>query len=227
VTDGRYERKFLAESRNADAVSAVVRRHPALFREVFPPRVVNNIYLDTPGRRDYLDHVNGAGIRQKSRVRWYGDPAPEAAFAAALEVKSRRGALSGKATYPLASLQMSGHGCIHMLASTLERSTLPGAVRLALQCTEPALVNRYHRQYFLSADTLVRVTVDSALEWFAISPASGLLVRVGYGQRDHVVVEVKYGPEDTDSAAAVTNTLPWRLTRFSKYVRGIDASRKS
>jgi hypothetical protein len=217
----RYERKFLATTGDASAVAALVRRHPAVFREVFPERIVNNVYLDTPSRRDYHDHVNGAGVRQKSRVRWYGDLAPSGAIA--LEVKSRHGALSGKQTYALGRFDVDGQPWSHAVSATLDRSLLPDALRLALRLTEPALVNRYRRRYFLSADGCVRLTVDSSLEWHAVGRHT--LTRVLPGQPSPVIVELKYGPDDADAAEAVASRLPWRLTRFSKYVRGIEAIR--
>jgi hypothetical protein len=42
----RYEKKFIAEGFTLPEVLARVKRHPAAFREVYPPRIVNNIYLD-------------------------------------------------------------------------------------------------------------------------------------------------------------------------------------
>ena len=221
MTNGRYERKFLADSRDAAAVAGVVHRHPAVFREVFPERVVNNVYLDTASRRDYHDHVSGVSVRKKYRVRWYGEMAPHGA--AALEVKSRHGSLTGKDTYALDRFELDGYSWSRAVAAAFDRSTLPGALRLGLHLTEPALVNRYRRRYFLSADSRVRLTIDASLEWFAIGRHS--LTRVGHGQSPSVIVELKYGPDDADTAAGVTSLLPWRLSRFSKYVRGIDAIR--
>lgn len=217
--NARYERKCLATGRDAAEVAALVRHHPAVFREVFPERVVNNVYLDTPSRRDYHDHVNGAGVRRKTRVRWYGALAPSGA--AALEIKSRRGALGGKEIYPLDGFEVDGRPWSRAVSATLERSALPGPLRLAMRLTEPALVNRYRRRYFLSADARFRLTIDASLEWYAIGHHS--LRPLLPGQLAPVVVELKYGPDDADAAEAVTSRLPWRLSRFSKYVHGIEA----
>ncbi len=221
MTNARYERKFLAPGRDAPAVAALVRQHPAVFREVFPERVVNNVYLDTPSRRDYHDHVNGAGTRRKTRVRWYGDLT--ASGAASLEVKSRQGMLSGKDSYPLDGFAVSGRAWSHAVSAAFDRSALPERLRLEMHLTEPALVNRYRRRYFLSADSCVRLTIDTSLEWYAVGRRS--LTRLLPGQPAPVVVELKYGPGAADAAEVVASRLPWRLARFSKYVHGIEAIR--
>ena len=69
----RYERKFLVERLDASWVRALVRRHPSMFCETYPPRYVNNLYLDTLGMRHYVDNLNGTPERRKVRIRWYGD----------------------------------------------------------------------------------------------------------------------------------------------------------
>ncbi|HWQ92706.1 MAG TPA: VTC domain-containing protein, partial [Clostridia bacterium] len=106
----RYERKFVAEGFTAAEALARVRRHPWAFREVYPPRIVNNIYLDSPSRRNYHDHVNGTANRTKTRVRWYG-PQFENAPRPTLERKLKRGMVSGKTGHALPHLAING-GCL-------------------------------------------------------------------------------------------------------------------
>ncbi len=46
----RYEKKFIARGFTLAEVLARIRLHPSAFREAYPPRIVNNIYLDSPSR---------------------------------------------------------------------------------------------------------------------------------------------------------------------------------
>ncbi|HWH71058.1 MAG TPA: VTC domain-containing protein, partial [Candidatus Sulfotelmatobacter sp.] len=120
----RYERKFVAEGFTPAEVLARVRRHPGAFREVYPPRVVNNVYLDSPSRRDYYDHINGAANRTKTRVRWYG-PQFESAERPTLERKLKRGLVSGKAGHALPKLS-TNEGCFRsLLTRNFETADLP------------------------------------------------------------------------------------------------------
>ena len=69
----RYERKFLVDQLDVHQVLALVKLHPAMFYQPYPPRYVNNLYLDTEGLDNYQDNVSGVGDRRKVRLRWYGD----------------------------------------------------------------------------------------------------------------------------------------------------------
>src|SRR5947207_15559446 len=91
----RYERKFIAEGFALSEALALVRRHRAAFREVYPCRTINNIYLDSPSRSAYYDHINGISLRLKHRVRWYGELGSDISTPA-LERKFKRGSISGK-----------------------------------------------------------------------------------------------------------------------------------
>ena len=217
----RYERKFVAEGFSPAVVLARVRRHPCAFREVYPPRVVNNIYLDSSSRRDYHDHINGVANRTKTRVRWYG-PQFESAERPTLERKLKRGAVSGKAGHALPELSING-GCFRsLLTRNFEAADLPPVLRLALQHMEPTLSNRYRRHYFLSRDGMFRLTVDSELQ-FAGVQADGRPTAFSGAASGVVIIELKFEPELAERACLVTNTLPFRLNRFSKYVAGIQA----
>lgn len=216
----RYEKKFIAEGRTLAEVLARVRLHPSAFREVYPPRTVNNLYLDSPARRDYHDHVNGTANRSKTRVRWYGEQF-EAAERPCLERKLKRGMVSGKEAYPLPALSMSRDSAPSMLNTAFDTATIPAVLRSSLRNVEPALFNRYQRHYFLSRDGKFRLTVDSHLQFAGAhhnhGPAFASSLPLAM-----LILELKFGPGAAESADAITNALPFRLARFSKYVAGIE-----
>ncbi len=59
------ERKFIPRGYTLAEVLAIIRRHPALFRETYSTRAINNVYFDTHGMDDYQDHVNGAAHQSR------------------------------------------------------------------------------------------------------------------------------------------------------------------
>ena|SRR5436190_492774 len=105
----RYERKFVVDGLSLAEVVAGLHRHSLSFREVYPYRTVNNIYFDSPARRDYHDHINGMASRIKTRVRWYGQDTNVVEHPR-LERKLKRGLTSGKEAYALASFHLN-EGC--------------------------------------------------------------------------------------------------------------------
>jgi hypothetical protein len=216
----RYERKFVVQGLSLVEVLAVVRRHPAGFHETYPVRSVNNIYLDSPELRDYHDHVNGIPHRAKTRIRWYG--AWSGCIATpTLEHKLKRGQLSGKVSNHLPAFSMNGHVSRPDLEAAFDGANLPELTRMALRHVQPSLLNRYRRHYFQSADGRFRLTVDSDLQFAPARQIQGTSVAFGVPAAS-IVVEVKYGLDEAEYAAPVTNSLPFRLARCSKYVLGVN-----
>ena len=91
----RYERKFLVEELMLPQVATLIKGHPRMFYAPYPPRYVNNLYLDTPDMVNYFDNVDGAMQRRKVRVRWYGEPFGEI-NRPMLEVKVKEGLVGTK-----------------------------------------------------------------------------------------------------------------------------------
>src|ERR1035437_4875471 len=104
----RYQRKFIADRLALAEVLALVRRHPAAFRETYPARSLNTLYLDSPDLRDYRDHVNGIAHRAKTRIRWYGAWSGRI-DTPTLERKLKHGQVSGKLSHRLPPLSMNEH----------------------------------------------------------------------------------------------------------------------
>jgi hypothetical protein len=189
---------------------------------MYPDRIVNNVYLDTPSLQDYVAHVSGARRRSKTRIRWYGglDIPVERPI---LERKMKWAGVGGKQGHPLAPFQAGPAWTTRSLLEALEGARLPDALRLFLRHVEPVVFNRYRRHYFQSADGRFRLTVDSDLQLHAVprtGRALGPALRLG-----ETIVEVKYAPRHADRAPEITSRLPFRLGRYSKYVAAIELLR--
>ena len=219
-SDLRYERKFLPAGFSITEVLALVRQHPALFREAYPERPVNNLYFDTPGLRHYFDHVNGSACREKVRLRWYGEfhghvERPR------LEFKHRQGLLGGKTTHGLPAFSVNGGFNRDALAALWARADLSEATRLQLRGVQPVLANRYRRRYFVSADGHFRLTLDWALETYD-ARAAAHAPRAVRQDEPRLILELKYDAAHAAEADRVANSFPFRLTRCSKYVLGLE-----
>lgn len=218
VPQARYERKFLPCAYSLAEVLGLIRWHPALFREAYPPRAVNNLYFDTPGLHHYHSHVAGAAERLKVRLRWYGPDATRAEHPV-LEFKSKHGAVGRKASHALPALELDG-GFPEGLAGVLRRQ-VGEAARPSLECLQPVLANRYQRRYFLSAGGACRLTVDTALEFAA--PRLGFRLRPALPeQAPALILELKYDVSRAAEAEEMAARFPFRLTRCSKYVLGVQ-----
>ncbi|MCP5520842.1 MAG: polyphosphate polymerase domain-containing protein [Verrucomicrobiales bacterium] len=221
----RYERKLLPGDRPLPEVLGIIRRHPAGFREVYPARWVNNLYLDSPALGDYHDHVTGLPERSKCRIRWYGS-LHGSVEAPRFEWKFKQGAVSGKRAHPLPPLELNGGIDDSMLRRMINGAAAKNPLQDRLDARQPSLVNRYRRHYFESADGAIRLTVDSDLGFFSPDrTADSAMIPAPRDSR--VVIELKYHPEAAGRAAKIASEFPWRLARCSKYVLGIEATHRT
>ncbi len=119
----------------------------------------------------------------------------------------------------LPPLSMNGHVSGPDLEAAFDSANLEELARSALHHLQPSLLNRHQRHYFQSADGRFRLTVDSGLQFAAARQAQGIFCP----SAAPVVVELKYGLAEAEYASPVTNALPFRLARCSKYVLGITS----
>jgi len=217
----RYERKFLVEDLMPFQVAALIKQHPRLFYTAYPPRYVDNLYLDTPDMVNYFDNVAGATQRCKVRVRWYGDPFGEIA-SPMLEVKRKDGVVGTKHTYSLAAFQMDAGFCDHIFQRALMESDLLPDARLALRGLRVVLFNRYYRHYYATRDGSFRITLDTHMEFYKVNGRFGNQFAHHQVNARDVVVELKYEVELEPQANRVAGFFPFRVTRNSKYVQGIE-----
>jgi hypothetical protein len=216
----RYERKFLVPVQSWAGIESSIKRNPGFFSDVFQPRMVNNIYLDSAGLACYFMNLDGSPHRTKIRIRWYGDLLGTLARPV-LEFKIKNGLVGTKKSFPLKPFLLDANFNAEDLRMVLRKSDLPDAIRQQMDGLEPTLLNRYQRKYYRSADGGYRLTLDANLEFFRIrSCYNSFLCRAV--NRDYRVLELKYDRSDWEGAERIANAFPFRVTRISKYVHGLD-----
>lgn len=216
----RYERKFHVSVATPQEAELAVAHHPAMFREIYHQRFVNNIYLDSPGLGSYIDNVDGVAARAKVRIRWYGELFG-AIDAPILEFKIKEGCLGMKESFALQPFVLDSNFDVQTLQDVVDSSGLPEPIAEALKALSPVLLNRYSRKYFLSANGNYRVTVDTDLTSYRIGRYNNSFLHRAT-DRHHVIVELKYDKEMDDDVDRISSLFPFRVTKSSKYVSGVD-----
>jgi hypothetical protein len=216
----RYERKFSMVGMEQSRVRSLILHHPAMFYEPYPPRYVNNIYFDTPGMDHYDDNISGSANRGKVRLRWYHDLCG-VVDDAVLEFKNKRGWVGWKENYRFPSFSFDTELTQRKLINLIEGSDLPAPIIERMHMYQFALVNRYYREYYATRDERFRVTLDRDLKYYRVRRLSNSLSACAV---DHhiVVVELKYDVKHELEAQRIASMFPFRITRSSKYVRGIE-----
>ena len=216
----RYERKFTISELSRHEIREMIRLHPALFLQIYPPRFVNNVYLDSVVLKNYFDTVDGVAERVKIRIRWYGGlfgliEKP------VLEFKIKKGLVGTKKSYPMDPFSLDGDFSSETVACAFQNSDIPEVRKLQLTMLKPTLLNRYHRRYYRSADGNYRVTLDSDMEFYSVGTDSNSHLRK-YADFSNTVLELKYDRDKDQAAQDIVNLFSFRMTRNSKYLNGIE-----
>lgn len=198
----RYERKFLLNPYQGMAVKHLVKMNPAGFTQAYIPRTINNIYYDTSDLSHFRENIAGVSPRKKVRVRWYG--AFGSIIKPTLEIKSKDGEVVTKYSKILN-------------ISNLER--IPELLVKTGNKYLPVLKNSYFRQYYISADRKIRLTIDTKVTFDDVSTK---LSTSPQRPLPPTIIELKYALPDEKRAVEVASYFPYRLTKSSKYEQGVS-----
>ncbi len=216
----RYEKKFIISGMQAADVITILKHHPAMFRELYPMRYVNNIYLDSPLLGDYYSNVNGYRLRQKIRVRWYHDLFRHISDAV-LEFKKKEGEVGTKEQYPFPAFMFDEGLTEPAFRQLIDTSALPPMAKIRLADAEFAICNRYQRWYYATPDQHFRATVDARMSFYHLGKLSNRFMHAHH-EHHHLVLELKYMVANDTDAQRIICHLPFRISRSSKYVSGIE-----
>ncbi|MFC1682222.1 VTC domain-containing protein [Nanoarchaeota archaeon] len=220
IEENRYERKFLVSNSSQQEVERIIKYNPAFFSEIFYKRRVNNLYLDSEEKHNYFDNVDGNVQRLKIRIRWYGN-----LFGfienPILELKIKNGEVGRKIAFPLKSFSLNEDFSKESLWKIFDKSSLPSDIKEILRACIPSLLNSYQRKYFISYNKKYRITLDDDLIFFEIK-SQGNFFNYKREEKDIVILELKYNLDNDLNAQNITQYFPFRLTKSSKYVSGVD-----
>ena len=218
LENARLERKFTFAHGDFVDCDAFIKSLPLGFKKLYPPRQVNNIYFDTHSLDCLTDTIDGEAHRFKLRARWYGSFLGGAS--AQLEVKSKINLMGYKSVYELGQIQIDPNNLYSKSVACFCNRKVPPDVSSKYVNFKTTLANSYHRAYYLSACKSLRLTIDKdikalPLRYRSFSPR---LTRI---KQNPTIVEVKFKPDAFDTFRVLTNLLPLRFVRFSKYEIGM------
>lgn len=214
----RYERKFVIPDLRPLEIEQLIKQHPLCFKEVFYPRWINNIYLESLEKKSFHQNVRGDQKREKTRIRWYGDFFQK--FKGNIEIKTKNGMVGDKIVLPLNEIDFEHGYCVNALMNSIRESGLDYKNSLYFLNESPIIANRYRRKYFLSHNKKVRLTLDSNLLSGPITKFSNKnIFKSKYIEN---IVELKYKKEDSHHLHNFTVFFPFLVTKNSKYVNAVE-----
>ena len=130
--------------------------------------------------------------------------------------------LGSKKNYKLDKLIISPKFSISDIRVIIKASkNIPDIIKFELLRLDMCLLNSYKRKYFISFDKKFRITIDSDMVFYNMHNYVNTFL---FKQKldDRIVLELKYDQQHDESAMNITNGFPFRVTKSSKYVTGIE-----
>ena len=190
--------------------------------KVYPDRQINNIYFDDLYYTALRDNIVGLSKREKYRIRWHGETFSEI-DEPVLEIKRKNGLMGTKDNYKINPITVEkNHFSPRRILDSVLHSEVPEIIKCQTTQQRATLLNSYNREYFALPDHSVRITFDRGLSFYPITSEYGQILNC-YVQRD-CIMEVKYSEHFRIEAESFMNSLPFRMTRNSKYVQGLAYS---
>jgi hypothetical protein len=242
----RVEQKFFILPQKESAAFALLRRTCRAEQE-YPVGQVNSLYFDTPDLDQHQRSDSGESVKDKVRIRWYGEEHdPHRSDRAArdgdanacgmspsgvgedlvrvwLELKSRRGFASTKQrlclNVPARALTFAALPQGIVPPVTLAR-TMAGFGFFTYGPLRPVIAISYWRYRFVEPETGFRISIDSRIRSSVIMPG------IGRGERalelPGAVVEVKGSRFEVPRALRPIAELGSSWTRYSKYSSSLE-----
>lgn len=207
----RYERKYRIEGISLNIILQTIRLNNASLSKIHPDRQINNIYFDTPDLTTYRENVMGIADRNKYRVRWYGWD-PLVITKPKFEIKHRRNNVGTKTIHKVTPFSFDDLTIINQQVNNLSGTTA---------LLKPVLQNSYKRAYFGTRDQKFRVTIDWDLS-YASMLTNRQFRKHQYYEKNVFILEIKYEQDLEQEADRVLQSIPFRSTKNSKYVNGIE-----
>ena len=218
ISDYRYERKYFITELSKYEVESIVKHHTAIFSEIYHTRIVNNIYFDSFNLINYLENIEGATDRIKIRIRWYGElfgyiEKP------VLEIKIKKELLNKKISIPIKPFVLKKDTKISDILNP--SNDLQDSLAVDFNSIEPSLLNQYSRTYYQSCNGYFRITIDTDQSFYQVNKQNNFFLN-RTTDKNTVILELKYAQEHESIANHITTKFPFRISKSSKYINGVD-----
>ena len=218
ISDFRYERKFFITELSKYEVECIVKIHPAIFSEIYHKRFVNNIYFDSFNLINYRENIEGETDRIKIRIRWYGElfgyiKEP------VLEIKVKKEFLNKKISIPIKPFILKKDTKISDILNSF--NDLQDSLVIDFNSLKPSLLNQYSRKYYQSCHGHYRITIDTDQSFYQVNKQNNFFLN-RTTDKNTVILELKYAKEYDSEASYITTKFPFRISKSSKYVSGVE-----
>jgi len=219
----RSEIKFVCYQHNYFLLKNWIKLHKFNFFKEYEDRNVNNIYFDSFNYKAFNDNLTGLPSRLKVRYRWYGELFSEnSTNEGSLEFKFRKNIYGYKKVFKIKDLTLNLNTKWSDIKNKILNALTPEYKILYNRNSEKILINQYKREYFISKNKKLRITLDKNIKIFdqRFTFDKPNFKFKNYTQ-DYSVMEFKFNKEDKILLNDLDISVPIKASRNSKYINGV------
>ena len=188
-------------------------------KQLYSPRAVNSIYYDTYFHKNFHEAVDGIMLRNKVRIRWYGEIF-NVEIQPQIENKSRINQHNDKITKKLSKFKTKSFFDLLSFKKYIhEEKNSKDEINFYLNNLYPSLFVSYHRKYFVFDN--IRITLDTNLKFINLAKINIFSKSNFLCINKKQIIELKYSDKFHSQAAKITRIFNNRLNKFSKYQIGL------
>ena len=218
----RYEVKFICYDDKYKLILNWIKLNQLNFLREHPSRAVNNIYFDSIDNKSYSDNISGISSRAKIRYRWYGKLNDDKN--GNLEIKFKRNLFGWKKKIRIVK---------SLIKDNLDWSEIINLLTINLQGnlkeffksnSKPQIINQYQRDYFVSFDRKIRLTIDKNHKIYDQRMFKTPNITKRKTTQNYLAIEFKFNRGDLRYyKSMLDNFIPIQLSKNSKYINSIRA----
>ncbi len=218
----RIEYKILLSGIEPKILEEYVHSIPYAFKCSYDDRFVNSIYYDTLNFKALHDNLSGVSRRYKTRLRWYNSI--NEANDCYIEFKYKNGVLGSKYIVPI-DLNLGLNNISHSeIVFEVSKQLNDNDNLIFNYCSHnPVVLVRYHRSYYESKSYDIRITIDKGIRFYPQQFSRKLNITNNSRNNENIILEIKYMNSNHELISDIVQYLPYRVTKSSKYVMGVDS----
>ena len=215
----RFERKFEIEENFSIIFDSFLKSKN--FIKHFPNRIVNSIYFDSNCFRRFHESEDGVSNREKCRIRFYNDDISNLI----LEYKVKSSEIGYKESKNVEEY-LKDNNSFNITLKNCKNKVFQIVIPKKINNLDfPSLYVSYLRNYYISKDKNIRITIDKKILFSRLRNGSFINERSDSIKSRVGVLEVKYdyNVNDLKIIQEITSEFSLTLSRFSKYCMGIKS----
>lgn len=216
----RYEIKFNAPSSQYERIKQWIFLHQANMYKPHQSNIINNIYFDNLNLDSFYENISGCSLRTKMRLRWYGDTLNPKTTR--LETKIKKNNLGWK-TVEEVKFEKNLSKLNYPKIIEIINSQVSNVTKLRLNSVNvPILINKYNRDYFISNDQKIRITIDTNIKFYDQRHHKKINLKFNEVPIECLITEFKMNASDVKLGEKIISSIGLSRTKSSKYVIGVQ-----